>query len=128
MSAAVSLLAVLLFALSLAACGASNATPTPTPTTGGKIAVIDGERMDSTHAKRADFLLSRIAGWCADSPSEERVADMAAMSKNILRDDYGLDVTVLDVLEGANDSTSSATAGIFSCADTFTLYVILSGQ
>ena len=119
-------LTLLMFSVALTACDPPTATPPPT--VAEMIAVIDGERMDSAHAKRADFLLSRIANWCADSPSEKQVGDMAATTKNILREDYGLDRTVLDVLEAVNESVDSTTAGFLPCASAFALYVTLSGR
>ena len=114
--------------LSVLACGEPpNKSPTPTPTTGAMIAAIDGERMDSTYAKRADYLLSNIASWCSDSVSEERVGDMAANVKSILRDDFGLDRDILDILEEVNDSVSVAPVPL-TCAEIFALYTIFSGQ
>ena len=129
---------VALFILAGIACGESvpnsetrpTSTPDvePTPTLGQKVAVVDGESMDSAHAKRADYLLPKIARWCADSVPAERVGDMAVTSRNILLETYGVEVNVLEVLEGVNEGTTGTSAGVFKCDEAFSLYVILRGQ
>lgn len=107
---------------------ASTPDAEPTPTLGQKVAVIDGESMDSAHANRADYLLPKIAQWCADSVPAERVGDMAVTSRDILLEQYGVEVNILEVLEGVNEGTLGTSAGIFKCEEAFSLYVILRGQ
>ena len=114
----------------LVACGESGPppTPTPTPSLGEKIAVIDGEDMGSAHAKRADYLLRKIAAWCSGPPTEERVGDMAVVARDSLLEEFGVDITVLDVLEGVNESTLGVESGLLKCEEVFAFYVVLRGQ
>ena len=119
-----------LFALAGIACGEATATPDAkrTPTLGEKVAAIDGESMDSAHAKRAEYLLPKIAEWCSGSVSAERVGDMAVKGKEILLEQYGIEVDVLEVLEGVNESTVGTGGGVLDCEEVFALYVVLRGQ
>ena len=102
--------------------------PTWGATVGEKIATIDGKHGDSTYARRADFLTERIAGWCAGPISAERVGDYATKSWELLRDNYGVRVQVLEVLEGVQDSTIGIESGVFDCAEIFAAFTILAGQ
>ena len=112
----------------IVACGEPGPTPTPTatPTWGDKVAVIDGKSMDSTYAKRVDYLLRNLANWC--SLSEERIADMALVSRDSLLDTYGIEVEILDVLEEVNSTTAGLQSGFVRCEEVMALYVVLKGQ
>lgn len=101
---------------------------TPTPTVGELIAVIDGEYGNSTYAKRGNFLASNIASWCSDSASATDVGDLATVTSNVLRDQFGIEMDVLEVLEEVKDAADETEAGVFECKDFFITYTFLRGQ
>ena len=109
--------------LSILACGEASDT-----TTGAKIAALDGEPMYSAYADRADFLLGKIARWCPDDVSEERVGDMALTTRNMLRDDHGIDMDILEVLEEVDVATPDTQPALIPCPELFALYATIAGQ
>ena len=119
---------ICLILFALACSEGEDRPPTPTPTSGAMLAAIDGESMESTYAKRADYLLGKIARWCPGDLSAERVGDMALTARNMLRDDYGVEKDVLEVLEDVADGTTGTGPAVLSCAEVFALYVTVKGQ
>ena len=107
--------------------GPATPPPVPTPTWGEKIAVIDGERMDSTHARRADYLLASISSKCRNS-GLGHLGDMAVITQQVLFEGYGVEVDILEVLEGVNKQLILTGHWPHSCADVFEVYGVLRGQ
>lgn len=101
---------------------------TPTQTIGEMIAVIDGEYGNSTYAKRANFLAGNIASWCSDSASAERVGDLATVTSNVLRDQFGIEMDILEILEEVKDAADETEAGSVECTEIFIMYTFLRGQ
>ena len=118
---------LMLMCLLIASCGEPGPTPTPTstPTVGDKVAVIDGKSMDSAYANRVDYLVRNLAPWC--SLAEERVADMALVSRDALLEDFGIDLDVLDVLEEVNESASGTQSSVLRDAKKSLLFISSSG-
>lgn len=102
--------------------------PTSTPTPGEMIAVIDGEYGNSTYAKRGDYLTNSIASWCSDSVSPNDVGDLATVTSNVLQDQFGIEMTILEILEEVKDATDETEAGVSECKDFFVMYTFLRGQ
>ena len=90
--------------------------------------MIDGVSTNSAHAKRADYLLGKIAGWCRGSTSEEHVANMTVVARDKLLQDYGIDLGVLDVLEGVNRSIIGVESNVYRCEEVYSAYIVLRGQ
>ena len=88
--------------------------------------MIDGKSMDSAYANRVDYLVRNLAPWC--SLAEERVADMALVSRDALLEDFGIDLDVLDVLEEVNESASGTQSSVLRCEEVFALYIVFRGQ
>lgn len=101
---------------------------TSTPTPGEMISVIDGEYGNTTYAKRGDYLTNSIARWCSDSASPEDVGDLATVTSNVLRDQFGIEVGVLEILEEVKDATDETESETFECRDFFVMYTLLKGQ
>ena len=103
-----------------AACSSGSSGPS----SGYVVAVMDDPSIfveTDPAVIEANSLLDVIAPRCAMSPQE--VADMAVLTRNILRDTYGIVVKVLDVLQGVNSATSGLT-DVGPCADVFAAWVV----
>ena len=102
-------------------------TPTPTASVGLRVAVIDGNGFseDDIDAIRANVLLRDIAARCAGTPSTDLIADFAVFAEQFLREDRGVDLDVLEILEGVNLMTLGQSG--LACAETFTAYITRRG-
>lgn len=67
-----------------------------------KMALIDGNYPNKTKIARYRYLLHTLEKKTGDS--KERIGDMTVKSQEILRKEYGREVSLLDLLEGVNKS------------------------
>jgi len=90
------------------------------------VAALDGGGFseDDPDSIRANFLLNALAPRCGEDA--EGMADNAVTTRRILRNDYGVVVTLAEVLEGLNDVTVGGTN--FDCVELLIAFVILRGQ
>lgn len=105
----------------------SSTSPTTTePTWGYKVAVIDGDAVteDDIDVRRANFLLNAIAPRCNLTPG--RVADLGTAGAKVLREEFGVEVKIREVLEVLNIATEGRSN--IACADVVTAYVINRGS
>lgn len=88
-------------------------------TLGEKVASSDGQ---AAYAKRADFLIQSIADACSFLTSEDDVLDMAIKTRDAFnKERNGIDVTILEVLEAANDNVMSSESRPVDCEEVFTV-------
>ncbi|MYC05969.1 MAG: hypothetical protein F4X57_02120 [Chloroflexi bacterium] len=85
-------------------------------TLGEKVVAIDGQ---AAYAKRAEYLIQSIAYACSFLTSEDDVLDMAIKTRDTFRDDSETEVSVLQVLEAANDSVMSSETRPVNCEEAF---------
>ncbi|GBE16324.1 hypothetical protein BMS3Abin15_00138 [bacterium BMS3Abin15] len=67
-----------------------------------KMALIDGNYPNKTKVARYRYLLNSLEKK-TDEP-KERIGDMTVKSQEILRKEYGREISLLDLLEGVNKS------------------------
>ena len=118
---------VLLIACSETSTGTSSGSSSTECTSWGcKVAVIDGDGFDEddVDAIRANFLLNSLSSQCSITP--ERVADMAVVTRSLLRDNFGIEEKVTVVLEAVHGSIRGL--GQFDCAEIFGAYTLLRGS
>lgn len=114
----------------IAACSGStsgtSSTSTDCDTWGCKVAAIDGDGFneDDVDAIRANFLLNSLSSQCSITP--ERVADMAVVTRDALRNSFGIEEKVKVVLEAVHGSIQGL--GQFECAEIFAAYAVLRGS
>lgn len=113
------LVVILTVLLVLASISCQKAAP---ETLGEKVVAIDGQ---AAYAKRADSLIRSIAGACSFLTGEEDVLDMAIKTRDTFRDNSGTEVSVLQVLEAANDTVMSSETRPVDCEEVFTGAVVL---
>ena len=89
-----------------------------------KMANIDGNYPNKTKVARYRYLLNTLEKKTGDS--KERIGDMTVKSQEILKKEYGREVTLLDLLEGVNKSISSTSKVPY--ANVIAVYIMLIGR
>jgi len=89
-----------------------------------KMALVDGNYPLSIKITRYRYLLTTIEKKTGDS--KERIGDMTVKAQDILKKQYGKEVTLLDLLEGVNKSIPSRSKVPF--AKVIAAYVLFIGQ
>jgi hemolysin activation/secretion protein len=82
-------------------------------------------REDDTTVNRFRFLLNRIESNTQNTRQE--ISDMTVKAWQILQSDYGKTVTLLQVMEEANDAVGPETKGM-NYADIMSMLIVLMGQ
>lgn len=89
-----------------------------------KMAFIDGNYPNKTKVARYTYLLKTLEKKTGDSKA--RIADMTVKSQEILRKEYGRDLTLLDLLEGVNNII--ATGPKIPYANAIAAYITVIGR
>lgn len=109
-----------------AAPAAAEATTTSERSIGYKVAVLEGGNPSGETDPEVIFLngfLREIARRCAGDDAEG-VADTAVVAQRLLREDYGVDVTLFDVLNGLDAATAGQTG--MNCDEIAAAFVIVT--
>jgi hypothetical protein len=123
----VRVLAAVLLAVLLAACD-SQASGGEDYTLEHKVAIIDADGfVPESHVTvdRARYLLDQLHQMTGYP--RLTIADQAAKARNVLRERYGREVSLLELLEAANQSEAIAVDGA-RLEDFYALYVALAGR
>ena len=89
-----------------------------------KMALIDGNYPNKTKITRYRYLLNTLEKKTGDT--KERIGDMTVKSQEILREDYGREITLLDLLEGVNKSIPSTSKMPY--ANVIAAYIMIIGR
>ena len=88
------------------------------------MAFIDGNYPNKIKLARYKYLIKTL--MTKKGATRERVGDVTAAAMHVLREDYGKEVSLLELLEGVNQSISYNSKIEYSKA--ISLYVVIIGQ
>jgi hypothetical protein len=90
-----------------------------------KMALVDGNYPLRVKIARYQYLLTTLEKKTGDS--QVRIGDMTAKSRDILREKYGKEITLLELLEAVNKSIPSSRTKV-PYANVIAAYVMFAGE
>ena len=93
-----------------------------------KVAAIDAGHFvesDDPAVEKIEILLESL--YKTTGYSEEKIADQAAMTRNLIREKIGKTANILDILKAANNA-ETVKSGVVKLEEYFAVYATLSGS